>query len=323
MLQFLSDPTQLPDIRSMRPHGIMFHHFHSAGHAQGQGSLSADELAAIIEQVGPSRILPARQWVQSALSATLKPDDVCLTFDDNLRCQYDVALPVLQAYGLTAFWFVYTSVCQGQIERLEIFRQFRTTCFATIDDFYLSFFAEIERSADREAFRGAMAAFQPQSYLRAYPFYSDSDRRFRFVRDEVLGPARYTDAMNRMIARSDMNVGSAANGLWMGRVELQALHRAGHVIGLHSHSHPTRLERLPAEAQRSEYQQNSDYLTSILGVPPRTMSHPCNSYNRQTLSILRELGIVLGFRANMQPAARSELEYPREDHANLVRAMAA
>lgn len=307
----------------MRPHGIMFHHFHSAAHAPGQGSISGDQLAAIIEQIGPSRILPARQWMQSALSATLKPDDVCLTFDDNLRCQYDIALPVLRAYGLTAFWFVYTSVCQGTVEPLEIFRQFRTTCFATIDDFYASFFTEIGASANGEAFRGAIAKFQPQHYLREYPFYSDSDRQFRFVRDEVLGPQKYADAMNRMIAGAGMNPTATARQLWMGRDELQSLHRAGHVIGLHSHTHPTRLERLPADAQWNEYQQNSDYLAAILGERPQTMSHPCNSYSRQTLSILRDLGIVLGFRANMQPAARSELEYPREDHANLVRAMAA
>jgi hypothetical protein len=51
------------------------------------------------------------------------------------------------------------------------------------------------------------------------------------------------------------------------------------------------------------------------------MSHPCNSYNQATLEILRELGITLGFRANMASGFSSELELPREDHANLVRAM--
>jgi hypothetical protein len=53
------------------------------------------------------------------------------------------------------------------------------------------------------------------------------------------------------------------------------------------------------------------------------MSHPCNSYNATTLSVLRELGITVGFRANMAAGKISELEYPREDHANLVGALAA
>lgn len=307
----------------MRPHGIMFHHFHSAVHAPGQGSISAEELSAMIERIGPKRILPARQWMHCALTATLKPNDVCLTFDDNLRCQYDLALPVLQSYGLTAFWFVYTSVCQGTIEHLEIYRQFRTTRFASVDDFYNAFFAAVRSSEHAEGFERAMGSFAPRDYLTAYPFYSDADRKFRFVRDEILGPEKYALVMNAMIARAGMDIEAAARGLWMGPAELRSLHEAGHVVGLHSHTHPTRMERLTVDAQRVQYRENFDYLVELLGDKPQAMSHPCNSYSRDTLKILRELGIVLGFRANMQPAARSELEYPREDHANLMRAMAA
>jgi hypothetical protein len=49
------------------------------------------------------------------------------------------------------------------------------------------------------------------------------------------------------------------------------------------------------------------------------MSHPCNSYTADTLSILAELGISLGFRATMRGAAdASALERPREDHANIM-----
>lgn len=301
----------------------MFHHFHSATHAAGQGSISAAQLAEIIERVGPRRILPAHQWLRCALSATLKPTDVCLTFDDNLRCQYEVALPVLQSYNLTAFWFVYTSVCQGTIEPLEVYRQFRTTGFTSIQAFYKAFFIAAERSADGNDVRARLAGFRPREYLTEYPFYSDDDRRFRFLRDELLGPDKYAAIMDGLIAQSGMNVRETAQELWMAPNELQELHSAGHVIGLHSHSHPTRIERLPFEAQRDEYRQNFDYLSGLLGEGPKTMSHPCNSYSRDTLAILRGLGIVIGFRANMQTCGRSELEYPREDHANLLGAMAA
>ena len=301
----------------------MFHHFHSATHSPAQGSISAEQLAEVIERVGPARILPARQWLRCALTATLKAADVCLTFDDNLRCQYDVALPVLRSYGLTAFWFVYTSVCEGTIEPLEVYRQFRTTRFPSVDAFYKAFFEAVEVSTDGDEVRAGLAGFQPRQYLSAYPFYNDDDRRFRFVRDELLGPEKYAAVMDGLIARSGMDLRAASNGLWMGPRQLRELHAAGHVVGLHSHSHPTRIERLPYDAQRAEYRRNFDYLAGLLGENPQAMSHPCNSYNRDTLAILRELGIAIGFRANMQTATRSELEYPREDHANLIRALAA
>ena len=41
----------------MPAHGVMFHHFHSAIHPAGQGSISGDELTRLIESLGPERIL--------------------------------------------------------------------------------------------------------------------------------------------------------------------------------------------------------------------------------------------------------------------------
>src|SRR6266550_8962669 len=98
-----------PIIRGMRPHGIMFHHFwdERGKHPRGQGAISGDELRAMIQFLGRDRILPAREWMEKAAAGTLREGDLCLTFDDNLRCQWDVARPVLRELGTTAFWFVY------------------------------------------------------------------------------------------------------------------------------------------------------------------------------------------------------------------------
>src|SRR4051794_18619226 len=98
----------------MAAHGIMFHHFHDddvdleggIGHPAGQGSISADTLRAMIQSIGPTRILPAHEFLHRAVAGKLTDHHVCLTFDDNLMCQYDVAVPVLEEFGLTAFWFV-------------------------------------------------------------------------------------------------------------------------------------------------------------------------------------------------------------------------
>ncbi len=305
----------------MRPHGLMFHHFHDRRHPAGQGSMSASQLAEMIHFVGRKRILDAREWMQRALAGTLKGTDLCLTFDDNLRCQYDVAAPVLADLKLTAFFFVYSSVLEGTPERLEIYRHFRTTHFESVDEFYTAFFVTLSCRPVAHEVADALQRFNPRDYLKPFPFYSDGDRRFRFVRDEVLGPARYFEAMDAMIAASGMDAAETARGLWMDEACLGQLHRAGHVIGLHSHTHPTRLEQLDAAGQRREYADNHRHLARILGEAPSAMSHPCNSYNEQTLTILRELGVKLGFRANLAMDGGSELEWPREDHANLLSRM--
>jgi len=99
---------------------------------------------------------------------------------------------------------------------------------------------------------------------------------------------------------------------------VRQLHTAGHVIGLHSHSHPTRLQRFSPQQQRDEYTENWKTVRQITGSPAMAMSHPCNSYSPYTLAILRQLGVRVGFRANMMQSEYCSLEHPREDHANLM-----
>jgi len=305
-------------------HGVMLHHFHGKRHPVGQGSISSQEFAELLDFIGLSRILPAEEWLARAVSNRLMADDICLTFDDNLMCQFDIAVPVLRRFGLTAFWFVYTSVVEGKIELLEVYRQFRTTQFESVESFYKSFFEAIEDSPECTAVKDALSSFVPASYLSAFPFYSDLDRKFRFVRDEVLGPARYAAIMDRMICAAHLTNEQLAQRLWMGAEQLRSLDEEGHVIGLHSHSHPTRLERLSPGEQRDEYGRNHSRVAEVIGRAPRAMSHPCNSYNASTLMILRDLGIRVGFRANMQSLTDyvdRALEHPRQDHANLMKEM--
>src|SRR4051794_2484916 len=48
---------------SMRPLGVMFHHFHDRVPPCGQGPLSADALSRMIKSTGPGRILSAREFL--------------------------------------------------------------------------------------------------------------------------------------------------------------------------------------------------------------------------------------------------------------------
>jgi len=94
------------------------------------------------------------------------------------------------------------------------------------------------------------------------------------------------------------------------------------VIGLHSFHHPTRFANLSSAEQMSEYGRNCDHLRYVLGKSPVAMSHPCNSYSTDTLNILGRLGIEIGFRAYPDELDnRSRFEFPREDHALVMKRM--
>ena len=63
-------------------------------------------------------------------------------------------------------------------------------------------------------------------------------------------------------------------------------------------------------------------LEKIIHSPIYTMSHPTNSYNSDTMDILKKLGIRIGFRANMEKTKNySKYEFPRKDHSVLLNEM--
>lgn len=309
------NPSMMARSGKRPPRGIMFHHFHGGDYSPSQGSITADDLDRLIAAVGRGKVVSAREWCRRLLNGSLAPDYACITFDDNLRCQYDIAFPVLRRHGIEAFWFVYTSVLQGEIARLEIYRHFRHNFFDSVESFYDAFFEFLSGGPYGRMVENALAGFYPEAYLANFPFYTRRDRIFRFVRDGVLKPERYFEVMDAMIAASGMDVATAGRKLWMTSENLKTLHAQGHVVGLHSHTHPTRMSELPADAREREYRRNAGVLADILGEWPTTISHPSNSYTKDTLRILSQMGVTVGFRANMaQLDGYGPLEQPREDH---------
>ena len=78
-------------------HGIMFHHFHDDKiHSKSQGSISKDEFYKLINFIGRKNILDGDVFIEKYKKNQLKRDEVCFTFDDAIKGQVDVALPVLE-----------------------------------------------------------------------------------------------------------------------------------------------------------------------------------------------------------------------------------
>ena len=113
---------------------------------------------------------------------------------------------------------------------------------------------------------------------------------------------------------------------------LNKLNELDHLIGLHSHSHPSLLEALPYNEQKKEYENNKTILSEVLNIDKNNikyMSHPNGSYNDDTLKILQELKIELGFKQimtiepekKMKKINNSSLEIARQDHARIIKMM--
>ena len=302
-------------------HSIMFHHFHNDKHLPAQGSLSSSDFSEMLDWLGNNfNLIGAKEYLNRFEKSHLTDNDICLSFDDALLCQYDIAIPILQERGIDAFFFVYSSVFRGTPDNLEVFRYFRTNNFQDIDDFYSQFFKLVEVEFGREL-EQHRSKYQKLSYLNDFPFYTENDRWFRYLRDQVLGTVNYEKLMLHLMASKKFVPSEIIKDLWMSEEELKEISKQGHLVGLHSYSHPTQMSKLSYQEQYKQYKKNLEHLNDVVGEVV-CMSHPCGDYNDDTLKILNEMGIRIGFRSSLsETMIKGKFEIPRDDHANIYKAM--
>jgi peptidoglycan/xylan/chitin deacetylase (PgdA/CDA1 family) len=311
-------------------HGIMFHHFHDDGiHTKGQGSIDKDDFYKMINFIGRNNILDADIFFEKFKNNKLKEKEVCLTFDDGIKCQIDVALPILEELKIKSFFFVYTSMFEGKPDNLEIFRYFRMNYFNNVNEFYNSFYQVLDK--DLKTFFEDNNDKIKATKIK-FPHYSIEDIKFRLVRDIFLTKSQYEETMLLMFKEKQFNYKDFFKKLFFQKDDLKTLDSLGHLVGLHSHNHPTLLEKLNYDEQKDEYEKCLSSISNILDKPKneiKYMSHPCGSYNKDTFEILKELGIELGFKQimtiepekGMKKINNSFLEIARQDHAEIYKRM--
>ena len=309
-------------------HGIMFHHFHDgAVYKKTQGSISKDEFYAMILFIGKNNIINADEFYEKFKDNRLKENEVCLTFDDGIKCQMEIALPVLEDLKIKSFFFVFTSIFEKKFNNLEIFRHFRYSYFNDIKEFYYNFYKLLDKDLNN-FFKNNNEKIERIKIK--HPFYSIEDIKFRIVRDGLIDQNQYEEIMFLMMKEKKFNFKEFYFNLYLDKNDLRKLDSLGHVIGLHSHNHPTAMNLLSNDKQKNEYEYNLHKISKLLNKPInkiKTMSHPCSQYNEVTLKVLRELGIGLGFKSHMKEEDKnkkincSDLEIARQDHVQILKMM--
>ncbi len=311
-------------------HAIMFHHFHDEGiHTRCQGSISKDDFYKLINFIDRKNILDADVFFNKFKENKLKENELCLTFDDAVKSQIDIALPVLEDLKIKSFFFVYTSVLEGKPVNLEIFRYFRMNYFNSVDEFYMNFYKVLNKDLDN--FFKINEDVIKNTKIK-FTYYTIEDIKFRLIRDKYLKKEEYEIIMFNMMKEKNFESKKYYSNLFFDKKDLKDLNSLGHLIGLHSHNHPTLLEGLSYDEQKLEYENCISIISKIIDKPKseiKFMSHPNGSYNNYTLEILKKLGIELGFallmttepEKGMKKINNSFLEIARQDHAEIVKRM--
>ena len=305
-------------------HGITFHHFHDGKkHLPGQGSINKSKFKKIINHIGRRNILDPEIFVHEINNKKFNSRSVCLTFDDSLRCQYDIALPVLQEYKIKAFFFIYSSALSNKPDLLEIYRYFRLNFFSSVDEFYSSFFKNLV-NADVKSVEDFLKKNKKliNEWKKKYKFYSLNDIKFRLVRDLHLNKKQYEKTMKKMFQEKKFNYKKILKNIFLSKYNLKRLYSLGHKIGLHSHTHPTNIDLQSYKKQLNEYKKNQEFLKKILNCKNlNSMSHPCGKFNKDTFKALDILNVDIAFKQEMPRTQKknfSNLEIFREDHANII-----
>tara|TARA_Y100000591_G_C21835707_1_gene702349 strand:+ start:767 stop:1696 length:930 start_codon:yes stop_codon:yes gene_type:complete len=306
----------------------MFHHFHDDNiHKKGQGSIDKKQLSSLIKFIGRENILDASEFYNRFLEKKLNSKNVCLTFDDGIRCQYDVALPVLEDFKIKSFFFVYSSLFEGEPDLLELYRYFRMNYFKNINDFYENFYENVNH--DLKIFFSKNIE-NINKTKKKFEHYTINDIKFRLVRDHLLNKETYKNIMLEMFKNKKFDYKEFFEILFLNKNHLIKIDKLGHLIGLHSHDHPALMEKLSYENQYNQYKRNINILSKILKKDINQincMSHPSGSYNKNTLEVLEKIGIKLGFKQimtiepekGMKKINNSNLEIARQDHADIMK----
>jgi len=215
------------------------------------------------------KALPLSEAIERLARGDLPPRSVCITFDDGYLDNAEVALPILQKFGVPATFFVATGYLNGgRMWNDTVIDAVRAVPGPTLDlrAWGLPFFELDSLPARRKAI---------QSILGAWKYLPDGERESRALR-----------------LAEDAGV-AESRGPMMAAPHVRALQAAGMEIGAHSVTHPILALTSPSEARR-EIVESGETLSEIIGERVRLFAYPNGKpgqdYGPEHVRMVRDAG---------------------------------
>lgn len=250
---------------------LIFHRVHAAADPLFPYEPDARRFESLVRFVAATyRVMTLGQAVNHLAQDTLPPRSLVITFDDGYADNAEVALPILQRFGLRATFFVSTGFLDGgRMWNDSVIECLRTTSRETID----------------------LARYG----LGQQSLCSVGDRRQCI--DLLLQRVKYLPLHDRTEAVLNLQrlcgVNELSGNLMMSSSQVKSMHRAGMEIGAHTVNHPI-LTLLPAVDAEHEISEGRYALESILDAPVDVFAYPNGKpgqdYNSSHVGIVKNLG---------------------------------
>ena len=209
---------------------------------------------------------------------------VAITFDDGYLDNHEIAAPILESYGVRASFYVTVGSVEADSPPwfCRLRQAFHNTKRTTWTNSYSqSVWHLSSEEARREAFRDAGRHFA----------------RLPAAEKEIMLPALERDL--------DVSRRPFQDRVIMNWEEIAALHRAGHIIGSHTMTHPN-VAHISLKDARDELAQSKRILEGKLAAPCVHFSYPHPilqpHWNESTVSLCEELGYRTAVTCNPGPA---------------------
>lgn len=218
------------------------------------------------------------------------PERACLvTFDDGLACQYANAVPLLEAMGVPAVFFVCgMPLAERRVLSVHKVHWLRATTAPAAFEQALG--EEYGRRTGRP-FRLDEFGVSTADLRAAYPYDSDRDARVKLILSRVLALALRDGIVDGLFARRVDDEGAFCGSFYMRGHQVADLYRRGW-LGVHGYSHAP-LSALPVVEVEAEYARCLEALAGAAGggrVELRGVSYPHGYPGATSVAVARVAG---------------------------------
>lgn len=301
-------------------YAVLFHHFHDKKlFYKSPGSLEKKKFSQFVK-FNKKKISSSKNFLENF---DKKKKLISLSFDDGLKCQYNLALPVLEKAKIKAFFFIPTSIFNNKKLSFEVIRYLKYKYFSDVNKFYKIFIDHINKNQKlkKKIKKNTNKLFN--KIKTESPYYTKLDIEHKIIRDYLITENDYNKVILSIIKKKKINIKKIHKKLFMSKKNISKLFKLGHTIGLHSHSHNFQFHKLNYNQELREYKKNKLLLENILQSKVNVASYPFGYQTENSSKIFQKVGINFAFNKNFKKRSKNinkkNFNMSRENISNIIK----
>jgi peptidoglycan/xylan/chitin deacetylase (PgdA/CDA1 family) len=287
---------------------VVNYHYVSAEEPEAPRAIFPTSVALLerqLEAIGRELEFVSREDVLAAVAGERRlPERACLvTFDDGLREQFELALPVLVRLGVPALFFV-PALPFAEDRALYVHKTHRLRELVADDELLVVL--------DRVLLEAGLPwpRVGDDAAVATYPYDTIDAARLKYLLSAGLPMAQRESILDRLLAEVAADGARLRDTLYMSIDQVAALERDHRALGAHGYSHRP-LAWLSADELWRELELSARWHESVAGRKPLVLSYPHGMAADVSVGVAaacRRAGYAAGF--TMESAFNRTLEEP-------------